>query len=108
MIDGLIILILIMIYDYIYLHIISIYVYVCLFTLFIIDNGTPFISLTIHWINNNWELKSLPLECVKFPGSHTAVDIVSKVDQLLANTLLNSLLSCQTILSFIIQFVYGL
>ena len=44
----------------------------------------PYLSMTVHYIDSEWQLVSLPLECAAFGGSHTAVRIMQKTEQLLA------------------------
>lgn len=45
--------------------------------------GESFISLTGHFINKSWAMKSLSLECKPFLGPHTGVAIAEKVSEML-------------------------
>lgn len=43
--------------------------------------GDPFLSLTIHYLSKEWNLKRYTLECMPFEGHHTAVRIAAALDQ---------------------------
>lgn len=43
-----------------------------------------FLSLTVHYMDAQFKLHSLPLECSPFPGSHTAVAIAAKTEEMLS------------------------
>lgn len=42
-----------------------------------------FLSLTAHYIDEGFQMHTIPLECAAFPGSHTAENIKRKLEQLL-------------------------
>lgn len=42
-----------------------------------------YLSLTAHYLDGNFNMHSVPLECAPFPGSHTAERIKEKLEQLL-------------------------
>ena len=44
-----------------------------------------YIALTAHFINDDWELESICLDCCNFTGTHTAVDYKRKVEEMLVN-----------------------
>ena len=44
-----------------------------------------YIALTAHFINDDWELESICLDCCNFTGTHTAVDYKRKVEEMLDN-----------------------
>ena len=41
-----------------------------------------FVSLTCHWINNEWEVKSTAIDAQVFPGNHTAPQLAKKLIQM--------------------------
>lgn len=43
-----------------------------------------FLSLTVHYMDAQFKLHSLPLECSPFPGSHTALAIAAKTEEMLS------------------------
>jgi hypothetical protein len=45
----------------------------------------PYISLTAHFINSNWELNSVVLACELFRGRHVAEQMAGKIHEMLRN-----------------------
>lgn len=54
--------------------------YVCLTTDTWTSNATQnYIAVTAHYISKNWKLKSVLLECIHFPESHTAEHLRNEI-----------------------------
>ena len=49
-----------------------------------------YLEVTMHYINNNWELKNLLLDLIPINGSHTAGLIISKLLQILEEFNINN------------------
>jgi hypothetical protein len=61
-------------------------------------SSEPFITITAHYINDNWELKSPCLCCGHFNDDHTAENIIEILQEKLSewNLNINQLCSCTT------------
>ncbi len=49
-----------------------------------------YLGVTIHYINNNWELKNLLIDLISINSSHTAGLITSKLLQILGKFNINN------------------
>jgi hypothetical protein len=54
----------------------------------IADEG--YCALTVHFINEEWELESLAVNCKPFPGTHTATDMKDKLYEMLRDIGINN------------------
>jgi hypothetical protein len=43
------------------------------------DGDQSFGGMTCHWINNEWQLKSVTLDCSYFPGCHNSTIVAEKI-----------------------------
>jgi len=47
-------------------------------------NGDPFVSLTLHYVTSDFELKKLSLDCMNFIGRHTGVLLGKGLDSMIS------------------------
>jgi hypothetical protein len=60
-------------------------------------NNTAFLGITMHYINNNWEVKKCLLDIIPIEGSHTATLILTKLTDVLQDfNISNKIISLTT------------